>query len=121
MSDWTFEELQEWDEKIVKIAKSHGLDWYDIAYETIDYHEMIGAMAYHGMPSHFPHWSYGKSFERTHNMYNMGLEGLPYELIINSDPSIAKVHPSTDLREPLSPILQTIAFELKDSALLSSL
>jgi stage V sporulation protein R len=63
MSDWTFEELQEWDEKIVKIAKSHGLDWYDIAYETIDYHEMIGAMAYHGMPSHFPHWSYGKSFE----------------------------------------------------------
>ncbi len=89
MSDWTFEELQEWDDKIVKIAKSHGLDWYDISYETIDYHEMIGAMAYHGMPSHFPHWSYGKTFERTHSMYNMGLEGLPYELIINSDPSIA--------------------------------
>ena len=36
MSDWSFEELQEWDEKIVKIAKDHGLDWYDISYETID-------------------------------------------------------------------------------------
>jgi stage V sporulation protein R len=41
------------------------------------------------MPSHFPHWTYGKTFERTHNMYNAGLEGLPYELIINSNPSIA--------------------------------
>jgi stage V sporulation protein R len=50
---------------------------------------MIGAMSYHGLPSHYAHWSYGKSFERTHGMYNMGLEGLPYELIINSDPSIA--------------------------------
>ncbi len=89
MSDWNFDELQQWDEKICQIAKGYGLDWYEIAYETIDYHEMIGAMAYHGMPSHFPHWSYGKSFERTHSMYNMGLEGLPYELIINSDPSIA--------------------------------
>lgn len=89
MSDWTFEDLQMWDDKIVEIAKGYGLDWYEIAYETIDYHEMIGAMAYHGMPSHFSHWSYGKTFERTHNMYNMGLEGLPYELIINSDPSIA--------------------------------
>ena len=89
MSDWDFNELVKWDKKICKIAKSHGLDWYEIAYETIDYHEMIGAMAYHGMPSHFSHWSYGKTFERTHNMYNAGLEGLPYELIINSNPSIA--------------------------------
>jgi stage V sporulation protein R len=89
MSDWDFNELIKWDKKICKIAKGHGLDWYEIAYETIDYHEMIGAMAYHGMPSHFSHWSYGKTFERTHNMYNAGLEGLPYELIINSNPSIA--------------------------------
>jgi stage V sporulation protein R len=50
---------------------------------------MIGHMSYHGLPSHYPHWSYGKSFERTHQMYNLGLEGLPYELIINSNPSIA--------------------------------
>jgi len=46
-------------------------------------------MSYHGLPSHYPHWSYGKSFERTHQLYNAGLEGLPYELIINSNPSIA--------------------------------
>ena len=89
MSDWTFDDLVGWDDKICEIARRRGLDWYEIAYETIDYHEMIGAMAYHGMPSHFSHWSYGKTFERTHSMYNAGLEGLPYELIINSNPSIA--------------------------------
>jgi stage V sporulation protein R len=89
MSDWNLDKLSEWDEKICKIAKSHGLDWYPIIYETCDYYEMIGNMAYHGMPTHYSHWSFGKTFERTHNLYNAGMEGLPYELIINSDPSIA--------------------------------
>ena len=83
------DKLEKWDEKIIKLAKSHGLDWYPIHYETCDYYEMIGNMAYHGMPTHYRHWSFGKSFERTHAMYNAGLEGLPYELIINSNPSLA--------------------------------
>lgn len=87
--NYNLDTLQEWDEKISKIGKSYGLDWHEISYETIDYFEMIGAMAYHGLPSTYSHWSFGKSFERTHQMYNMGQEGLPYELIINSNPSIA--------------------------------
>jgi stage V sporulation protein R len=97
MADYTLLDLEKWDEKIVEIAKSYGLDWYPIAYETVNYHEMIGAMAYHGLPSHYAHWSYGKSFERTHFMYNAGAEGLPYELIINSDPSIAYLMLENDL------------------------
>lgn len=86
---YSLDTLQEWDEKICKIAKKHNLDWFEINYESIDYYEMIGAMAHHGMPSFYSHWSFGKSFERTHQMYNLGQEGLPYELIINSNPSIA--------------------------------
>jgi len=89
MSDWSFKDLEIWDDKICEIASGHGLDWYPISYEVCDYYEMIGHMSYHGMPSHYQHWSYGKSFERTHQMYNLGMEGLPYELIINSNPSIA--------------------------------
>jgi stage V sporulation protein R len=89
VSDWDLEKLREYDEKICILAKEEGLDWFPINYETCDYYEMIGHMSYHGMPSHYPHWSYGKSFERTHQLYNAGMEGLPYELIINSDPSIA--------------------------------
>tara|TARA_B100000700_G_scaffold331510_1_gene464991 strand:- start:4062 stop:5369 length:1308 start_codon:yes stop_codon:yes gene_type:complete len=89
MSDWTFQDLERFDREICDLAKSFGLDWYPITYEVCDYYEMIGHMSYHGMPSHYKHWSYGKSFERTHQMYNLGMEGLPYELIINSNPSIA--------------------------------
>jgi stage V sporulation protein R len=87
--DWNFELLQEWDDKICEIAAKRGLDWFPINYEVCDYHSMIGHMTYHGMPTHYGHWSLGKSFERTKTMYNMGMEGLPYELIINSNPSIA--------------------------------
>jgi stage V sporulation protein R len=87
--DYSIDQLTTWDEKIVEIAKKHGLDWYDISYELVDYHSMIGHMAYHGLPTHFDHWSYGKAFESTMNRYNFGMEGLPFEMIINSDPSIA--------------------------------
>ena len=89
MSDWDLQTITDYDEKICELASSHGLDWFPILYETCDYYAMICNMSYHGMPTHYNHWSYGKSFERTHQMYNMGVEGLPYELIINSDPSIA--------------------------------
>lgn len=89
MGDWKLKDLKHWDDTICEIAEGYGLDWHPISYEVCDYYEMIGHMAYHGMPSHYNHWSYGKSFERTHFFYNKGMSGLPYELIINSNPSIA--------------------------------
>ena len=81
--------LAEYDDRICKLAEDAGLEWFPIHYEVCDYYSMIGHMSYHGMPTHYGHWSFGKSFERTHQMYNLGMEGLPYELIINANPSIA--------------------------------
>ena len=89
MSDWTTADLAHWDDKICRVASDLGLDWHPIDYEIIDYQEMLGAMAYTGLPTHYRHWSYGKEYERTHTLYNMGQTGLPYEMIINSNPSIA--------------------------------
>ena len=89
MSDWTPSDLAHWDSKIIRVAEDLGLDWYPIDYEIIDYQEMLSAMAYTGLPTHYRHWSYGKEYERTHTLYNMGQTGLPYEMIINSNPSIA--------------------------------
>tara|TARA_Y100000310_G_scaffold302511_1_gene339907 strand:+ start:2855 stop:4165 length:1311 start_codon:yes stop_codon:yes gene_type:complete len=89
MYDWSVSELNKWDNKICKIASSYGLDWFEIDYEICDYYDMIGNMSYTGMPTHYHHWSFGKQFERTRFYYDMGLEGLPYEMIINSNPSIA--------------------------------
>jgi stage V sporulation protein R len=89
MSDWTVSDLQKWDDKICHVGKDFGLDWFPIDYEIIDYAEMLGAMTYTGLPTHYRHWSFGKEYERTHTLYNMGQTGLPYEMIINSNPSIA--------------------------------
>ena len=97
MTDWTFEELEKWDKKICKLAASYDLDWYPIDYEMCDYYDMIGNMAYVGLPTHYHHWSFGKSFEQTHFRYNAGMEGLPYEMIINSNPSISYLMRENDM------------------------
>ncbi len=89
MPDWSMKELQEWDTKICTLGESLGLDWYPIEYEICDYKEMMGHMAYSGLPTHYRHWSYGKSFDRIQTEYNLGMSGLPYEMIINSNPSIS--------------------------------
>jgi stage V sporulation protein R len=89
MADWSIKELQKWDEKISAIGKALQLDWYPINYEICDYKEMIGHMAYSGLPTHYRHWSFGKSFDRIQTEYNLGMSGLPYEMIINSNPSIS--------------------------------
>jgi stage V sporulation protein R len=106
MKDWSIKELQQWDDEICKIAKEkYNLDWFPIEYEILNYHEMIGAMAYTGLPTHYRHWSFGKSFERTITRYNLGMEGLPYEMIINSNPSIAYLM----LENPMSTHLLTMS------------
>ena len=89
MADWSMEELQDWDKKICTIGEALGLDWYPIDYEICDYKEMMGHMAYTGLPTHYRHWSFGKSFDRIQTEYNLGMSGLPYEMIINSNPSIS--------------------------------
>ncbi|NMC62634.1 MAG: SpoVR family protein [SAR324 cluster bacterium] len=82
-------ELQKWDEKILKLVNSFGLNPYPQEFEICDHNEMIGYMAYTGMPSHYSHWSYGKGFERQKTLYEHGVSGLPYEMVINSNPCVA--------------------------------
>ena len=89
MADWSMEELHRWDKKICELGSELGLDWYPIEYEICDYKEMMGHMAYTGLPTHYRHWSFGKSFDRIQTEYNLGMSGLPYEMIINSNPSIS--------------------------------
>jgi stage V sporulation protein R len=98
-------ELQDWDEKICQLGAELGLDWYPINYEICDYKEMIGHMAYSGMPTHYRHWSYGKSYDRIQTEYDLGMSGLPYEMIINSNPSIAYLM----TENPMSTHLLTMA------------
>ena len=83
------DELAKWDDTIREWVDRFGLKCYPQEFEVCDHHEMLGYMAYTGMPSHYPHWSYGKSYERQKTMYDYGVSGLPYEMVINSNPCLA--------------------------------
>src|SRR4029078_5088971 len=50
---------------------------------------MLGYMAYSGMPSHYPHWSYGKAYEKLKTLYDHGCSCLRYKTVINSRPARA--------------------------------
>jgi len=83
------DELREWDDRIVELVDAFGLECYAQEFEICDHNDMLGYMAYSGMPSQYPHWSFGKSFEKQKTLYDHGVSGLPYEMVINSDPSLA--------------------------------
>ena len=86
---YNIEDLQEWNQRIVGLVEKLGLDPYPQEFEVCDHEQMLSYMVYSGMPSHYPHWSYGKAFEKLKTLYDYGLSGLPYEMVINSNPCIA--------------------------------
>ena len=87
--EYNLKDLEKWNEKIEKKAKELGLNYYPQEFEVIGFNEMIGYEAYVGMPSKYPHWSYGKSYEKNKTLYSLNLTGLPYEMVINSNPCLA--------------------------------
>jgi len=86
---YDIKDLTYWDEKIREKAAELGLDWYPQEFEICDHNQMLGYMAYSGMPAHYPHWSFGKSYEKLKTLYDHGVTGLPYEMVINSNPCVA--------------------------------
>ncbi|MCX7745552.1 MAG: SpoVR family protein [Clostridia bacterium] len=89
MADFSIKELEQWNERIEAIAHEVGLNYYEQEFEICSYEDMIGYETYVGMPSHYPHWSFGKSYERIKTLHKYNLTGLPYEMVINSNPCIA--------------------------------
>lgn len=78
-----------WNEKIEVLVEAAGLDFYPQEFEMISYNDMLAYEVYVGMPSRYPHWSFGKAYEKMKTLYKYNLTGLPYEMVINSDPCIA--------------------------------
>lgn len=87
--NYTLKELMAYNEKIEEITREMGLDYYPQEFEIISFEDMLCYEAYVGMPSHYSHWSYGKSYDKLKTAYKYNLTGLPYEMVINSDPCIA--------------------------------
>lgn len=87
--DYDIRELKNWNVNIEALAKKLGLDFYEQEFELIGYKDMLAYESYVGMPSRYPHWSFGKSYEKNKTLYRFNLTGLPYEMVINSDPCLA--------------------------------
>lgn len=88
-AEFSIGELEKWNDWIEALVAKAGLDCYEQQFEICSYEDMLCYEAYVGMPSHYPHWSYGKAYERQKTFYSYNLTGLPYEMVINSDPCIA--------------------------------
>jgi len=86
---WDVKDLIDWDKRIQEKVDEFGLRCFPQEFEVCDHTQMLGMMAYSGMPSHYPHWSFGKAYEKTKTLYDYGVSGIPYEMVINSNPSIA--------------------------------
>lgn len=87
--EYTIRDLEQYNETIESMVQEVGLDCYPQEFEMISFEDMLCYEAYVGMPSHYPHWSFGKSYERLKTAYSLNLTGLPYEMVINSDPCVA--------------------------------
>jgi len=89
MSNYSLSELAYWDRRIGELVSEEGLDCYAQEFDLVSFEQMIGYEAYTGMPARYPHWSFGKAWERINTYYGYALSGLPYEMVINSNPCLA--------------------------------
>ena len=87
--DWDFDLIERYDTAIAAAAAEYGLDTYANQIEIITSEQMLDAYASNGLPVGYPHWTYGKEFMRNERAYKSGMQGLAYEIVINSDPCIA--------------------------------
>jgi Uncharacterized conserved protein len=89
VAEYTIADLEYYNGFIEEAVAGFGLDCYPQEFELCNYEDMLGYEAYQGMPARYPHWSFGKAWERKKTFYRYNLTGLPYEMVINSNPCLA--------------------------------
>jgi stage V sporulation protein R len=91
-AEWDFDKIRRVHDAIEEIAiKELGLDIYPNQIEVITSEQMLDAYASVGLPLMYRHWSFGKRFAREEALYRHGLQGLAYEIVINSSPCISYI------------------------------
>ncbi len=91
-ADWEFSTVQRCHDAIQEIAIGEmGLCVYPNRIEVIGTEQMLDAYSSIGMPLFYKHWSFGKHFARDEAMYRAGMQGLAYEIVINSNPCISYI------------------------------
>ncbi len=91
-ADWEFSTIQRAYDAIEAVALGElGLDCYPNQIEVISTEQMLDAYSSIGMPLFYKHWSFGKHFARNEALYRAGMQGLAYEIVINSNPCISYI------------------------------
>ena len=89
-AEWTFDDIRRVYDEIQKIADEElKLTYYPNQIEIISSEQMLDAYTSVGLPIMYTHWSFGKRFVDEYGKYRKGLQGLAYEIVINSDPCIS--------------------------------
>ncbi len=90
-NEWTLNDINRTWKTVDKIARNeYGLDYEESIIEIVTPTQMLEAMAFHGLPHAYPHWSIGRDYLREKNAFTKrGGGGLAYEMIINTSPPIA--------------------------------
>ncbi len=89
-SEWTFPLIEKTYKAIERIALDElKLDCYPNDIEIINSEQMLDAYSSVGMPVFYKHWSFGKHFTYQQQLYSSGMQGLAYEIVINSNPCIS--------------------------------
>jgi stage V sporulation protein R len=69
------------------LAREQGLEFFPVSFEVVPQDIMTEIAAY-GLPTRARHWSYGKVYQSQRLYGTMGLSKI-YEIVLNSDPSLA--------------------------------
>jgi stage V sporulation protein R len=80
------------------LAKSYGLDFFEVIFELVDHDELNMVASYGGFPVRYPHWRFGMEYEHLSKSYAYGLSKI-YELVINNDPCYAYLMRSNSITE----------------------
>ena len=90
--------LRPWAERIEALARSTGLDFFDVVFEMVEPAQVNALAAYGGFPVRYPSWRFGMEFERMEKGRRWGLSKI-YELVINNDPTYAYLVRSNSMME----------------------
>ncbi|MBV9654551.1 MAG: SpoVR family protein [Acetobacteraceae bacterium] len=91
-ADWEFGTIQRAYDAVERVALGElGLNVYMNQIEVISTEQMLDAYSSIGMPLFYKHWSFGKQFARNEALYRAGMQGLAYEIVINSNPCISYI------------------------------
>jgi stage V sporulation protein R len=91
-ADWSYDTIQRIHDAVSEIAIGElGLNVYPNQIEIISTEQMLDAYASTGMPIFYQHWSFGKNFTQQELLYRKGMQGLAYEIVINSSPCISYI------------------------------